>query len=113
MNHLVDFSLLALIGNGFMFLAVLLICIGSTFAAWCAMTYTDLFDEASSLWFPVVFVAIIGWMIGKLFASVYMVACYAILQCFYVDVEIQKGANRPPRFTPTELKTFVERAKNA
>jgi hypothetical protein len=113
MNHLVDFSLLALIGNGFMFLAVLLVCIGSTFAAWCAMTYTDLFEEASSLWFPVVFVAIIGWMIGKLFASVYMVACYAILQCFYVDVEIQKGANRPPRFTPTELKNFVERAKNS
>jgi len=113
MNHLVDFSLLALIGNGFMYLAVILICAGSAACAWCVMTYTDYFDESSSMWFPIVLVAIIGWMIGKLFASVYMVACYAILQCFYVDCEIQKGSNRPPRFTPSELKNFVERAKNA
>jgi hypothetical protein len=50
-------------------------------------------------------------MIAKLFTSVYMVSCYAILQSFYTDQELQKGKGGPPRHTPVELMDFIERAK--
>jgi len=40
-----------------------------------------------------------------------MTACYAILQSFYHDVELAKGKNRPPRYTPKELREFVEKAQ--
>jgi hypothetical protein len=49
--------------------------------------------------------------VGKFFTGIMMVVSYAILQCFYVDVELQKEKNGPPRHTPSELREFVERAK--
>jgi hypothetical protein len=44
------------------------------------------------------------------FANVYMVACYAILQCYYVDQEIsaQKGTQGVVRRTPEHLREFFE-----
>jgi len=75
------------------------------------MNYTSYYDTLSSNWVPIVVIAIIGWVIGKLFANIYMVACYGILQSFYHDVELNKGKNKPPRHTPIELKTFVEKAQ--
>jgi len=109
---MVDFSLLAFIGNGFVYIGVLLISGGSGFLIWLILRSTEYFEKVSSIWFPIVLVSALGWMVGKVFSSVYMVACYAILQCFYVDCELNKGSNKPPRNTPTELKDFVEQAKD-
>lgn len=76
------------------------------------MRSTSYFDKVSSIWFPTVLVTVVGYFIGKIFASVYLTACYGILQSFYVDVELNKGSDKPPKNTPTELKEFVERAKS-
>lgn len=111
MNHVMDFGLLAIIGNGFMYIAIVLIAMGSAALAWLFLNNTSTYENISSKWMPVGVVFIIGWVVGKLFANVYMVACYAILQSFYHDVELSKGKNKPPRYTPAELRDFVERAQ--
>jgi len=113
LHHMVDFTMLATIGNGFMYIAILLICLGSGALAWLVMNQTDYFEQVSSIWFPIILVCLLGWMVGKVFASIYMVACYAILQSFYVDCELNKGSGKPPRNTPHELKEFVEKAKES
>jgi len=112
LHHMVDFSLLSFLGNAFMLIAILVISCGSGALAWLLIRSTSYMDQISSIWFPVVLVVIMGYLIGKIFSSVYMVACYAILQCFYVDLELNKASNKPPRHTPSELKDFIERSKN-
>lgn len=53
---------------------------------------------------------IIAYFISDLFANVYMVACYAILQCYYVDQEIseKKGGQGVVRRTPEHLRDFFD-----
>lgn len=110
-NHAMEFGLLAMLGGGFMFLCVAVITGGSAVLIWLIINNTDYFNNVSSVWFPIVLIAIIAWMIAKLFTGVYMIACYAILQSFYVDAELQKAKNGPPRHTPAELMDFIDRAK--
>jgi hypothetical protein len=54
MNHAIEFSLLALLGGGFMFLCVAVITGGSALLIWLIISSTDYFEEVSSIWFPVV-----------------------------------------------------------
>jgi len=109
LNHMVDFSMLALIGNFFMYIATVLIMFGSAAIIWLIMTQTEIFDTISSVWFPIVLTLIQGFVIGKIFTSIYMVACYAILQCFYVLAALNSA--EAAKFAPNELKDFVERAQ--
>lgn len=96
-----------------MYVGILLTCCGSAALVWLILRSTSYMDQVNSIWFPVILVFLLGWVVGKVFSNVYMVACYGILQCFYVDCELNKGSNKPPRNTPEELKTFVEAAKNS
>lgn len=52
----------------------------------------------------------IAYVIADLFTNVFMVACYAVLQCYFVDVEIshKKGNNGVSRRTPEHLREFFE-----
>ena len=111
LQHMMDFGLLAIIGNGFMYIAIVLIALGTAACCWLYLNNTSTYDGLSTKWLPTLLVFIIGWVVGKLFATVYMTACYAILQSFYHDVELAKGKNRPPRYTPKELREFVEKAQ--
>ena len=54
LNHMMDFSMLALIGNFFMYIATFLIMFGSSAIVWVIMTQSSIFDSVSSVWFPVV-----------------------------------------------------------
>jgi hypothetical protein len=54
MNHALEFSLLAILGGGFMFLCVCVIAGGSAVLIWLIISSTDYFEEVSSIWFPVV-----------------------------------------------------------
>lgn len=42
-----------------------------------------------------------------------MVACYAVLQCFYTDQAIRKenGMTGPPKYAPGSLVKFFEKTK--
>jgi len=111
LSHMVDFSMLALIGNFFMYMAIALIMFGSAAIIWLIMTQTDLFNNLSSIWFPIIICLVQGWVIGKVFTSIYLVACYAILQSFYVLAALN-GAEAQ-KYAPSELKDFVERAQKS
>jgi hypothetical protein len=54
-------------------------------------------------------------MIADLFSNVYMVACYAVLQCYYVDLEITNkktgGNNGPSKRTPEALRDFFKKGE--
>lgn len=110
LNHMGDFSMLSLIANFFVVVATVLVMFGSSAIIWVILTHTAWFNVLSSIWFPIIICMIQGWVVGKIFSSIYMVACYAILQCFYVlsalnSVEAQK-------YAPSELQDFIERSKN-
>lgn len=109
LSHMMEFSLLAMIGGFFAFVGKLLVA-GAAFALGllCFTQVKSLESSVSNIWFPLIALAIIGYVIGSLFSNVYLVACYAILQCFYTDVELSKGNGKTPRYTPSELKSFVE-----
>lgn len=111
MGHMTDFALLGIIGNGFVYLAIFLIVVGSVLTVWMIFKNTTTYDGATAQWFTLQLVGIISWVVAKACTGIMMVVSYAILQCFYVDVELQKGKNGPPRHTPGELREFVERAK--
>lgn len=46
-----------------------------------------------------------------LFVEVYLVACYAILHCYYVDLKLSEVSGGVPRNAPQELKSFLKRKK--
>jgi hypothetical protein len=50
----IEFSLLGMLGGGFMFLCVAVITGGSAVLIWLIISSTDYFKEVSSIWFPVV-----------------------------------------------------------
>jgi len=110
MAHMLDFSLLSWIGNAFMYIATLLIMGGSTVIIWLILSQTTWITSLSSIWFPLVLCLIQGYLIGKIFTSIYMTTCYAILQCFYV-LSALNGAEAQ-KYAPTELKEFVEKAQS-
>jgi hypothetical protein len=49
-----EFSLLAILGGGFMFLIVCVISGGSAVFIWFIISNTDYFKEVSSIWFPII-----------------------------------------------------------
>lgn len=53
-------------------------------------------------------IGIISYLVADLFASVYHVACYAVLQCYYVDNEIHEKSGKPAKNVPQHLKEFFE-----
>merc|ERR1711904_8446 len=109
LNHLGDFSMLSLIGNFFVFAATVLVMFGSSAIIWVILTHTEWFNVLSSIWFPIIICMIQGWVVGKIFSSIYMVACYAILQCFYVLDALNHAEAQ--KFAPQELQEFVATAQ--
>lgn len=108
LSHMMEFSLLSLIGGFFAFVGKLVVASGAFgLGLLCYTQIPSLEESVSSIWIPIICLAIFGYVIGSLFASVYLVACYAILQCFYTDVELSKGNGKAPRYTPHELQSFV------
>jgi len=84
---------------------------GAAAIVWLIMSQTDIFHNLSSIWFPIILCLIQGWVIGKVFTSIYLVACYAILQCFYVLAALNQAEAQ--KYAPSELKDFVERAQKS
>merc|ERR1711976_282151 len=78
LSHMVDFSMLALIGNFFMYIAIILISFGTAAICWLVLTQANLFSSLSSIWFPIILCGVEGFVIAKIFTSIYLVACYAI-----------------------------------
>ena len=56
-------------------------------------------------------IGIIAYLVAELFVEIYLVACYAILHCYYVDLKLSKEANGLPRNAPQELKRFLKQEK--
>lgn len=49
-------------------------------------------------------------MIADLFSGVYMTSCYAILQCYFIDQDLQsKNGGKQARNCPEQLKAFFEK----
>lgn len=49
----------------------------------------------------------ISYLVCDLFIEVYLVACYGILHCYYVDLKLSEKNGGVPRNAPKELKTFL------
>jgi len=54
-----------------MYIATFLIMGGSTAIVWLILSQTSWFDSLSSIWFPLVLCLIQGFVVGKIFTSVY------------------------------------------
>ena len=57
--------------------------------------------------------AIVSYMIGYLFITVYGMAIDAILHCFLLDEELSKTKGRNPSFTPEYLRDFLDKVEAA
>jgi hypothetical protein len=53
MNHMTDFAILAIIGNGFVYLAMVLVVVGAALSVWMIFRNTETYDGASSYWFTI------------------------------------------------------------
>lgn len=57
----------------------------------CITNIQQFKDELSSAYLPTFFMAVVTFTVGGLFMSIYGMACDTILQCYLVDVEVNKG----------------------
>lgn len=63
-------------------------------------------DELHGVFAPLFIIAVVSYIMGDLFMSVYGMACDCILQCFLVDEEVNKGGGGP-KHCPSTLKEFI------
>jgi len=110
LSHAAEFSILYVMGNFFAFVGIVIISGGSVVLCWLWLENSDSYKPESK-WNPFIVVVLFAYLCGRIFTMVYLIACDAILQCFFTDVELGKGSGKPPRCTPSELKSFVEKAR--
>jgi len=108
--HASEFSILYIMGNFFAFIGIVIIAGGGVGICWIWLMNSDDY-KPDSKWNPFMVVCVFSYLVGRIFTMVYLIACDAILQCFFTDVELGKGSGKPPRCTPSELKSFVESAR--
>lgn len=110
-NHPVEFQQMATIGTASIYIGLLVIFSATEVICWLIFTKTDKYKNGlSSLWFPMFCCGLVAISIGKMLCNIYLMGSYAVLICFFQDVDLQKNSGKPPRNTPNELRSFVEDA---
>ena len=91
-RNLGRFSTLILLGSFFTLFGMLFIAAGSAVIGYFVITKVDMFsEELNSPVLPVVAMALIGFIIGSVTMSVYGMSSDALMHCFLLDEELNKG----------------------
>lgn len=89
------FSITSGLGTIFIFLGKAAITVCNTFIGYAIIaSWPRIYDVINSPVAPIVAVFIISFIISSLFMSIFGVAGTTLLQCFLVDVELNKKAGK-------------------
>jgi Plasma-membrane choline transporter len=81
---------------------LLFIMSGTVAGGWSILaTFGD--NKVSSPILPIMAFIVIGYLIGNVIMSVYSVSVSTILQCYFVDAEVNSGA----KYAPSTLRTVL------
>ena len=50
-------------------------------------------------------------MVSDLFFEIYMIACFAIIHCYYIDLKLCERGGKRVRNPPDELRKFLKQKK--
>ena len=106
------FGAVASVGGIFMLIGRLFIICVTVAVCYLQMTqWPQVVAQVSSPYFPCIIAAIIGFLIGAIFMSVFSFASDTILQCFLLDEELgAQGKGRPPANRPPLMNDFIDKA---
>lgn len=108
--HPIEFALLSGLANLFMILGNAMLVGGTMLICFAIMrNVSDINDQISSPFWPLLLICFISYMISDLFSGVYLTACYAILQCYFIDQDLQSRGGKVARNCPEQLKAFFEK----
>lgn len=108
--HPIEFALLSGLANLFMILGNAMLVGGTLLICFAIIRNVDSINsQISSPFWPLLLIGFIAYMISDLFSSVYMTSCYAILQCYFIDQELQSKGGKVARNCPDQLKAFFEK----
>ena len=108
-RNLGRWSLLFLIGGVFNIIGKLFIAGITALVGYVIITQVEDYNKKlNSPILPTLLFLLIGWLIGSIFISIYGMSSDALMHCFLVDQEI----NRDPKYSPEELRRFVEEERD-
>lgn len=67
------------------------------------MYFTEIYPQLTQPLMPALIVAMISYLVGSLFLSIFSFSCTAILHCFILDEDTGGSTN-----TPESLKNFLD-----
>lgn len=109
-RHPIEFALLAGLGHFFMYVGMASIILGSMGVGYAMMVFIPtIADQITSPFAPLVIIGVLTYPVADLCLDVYMVACYAVLHCYYVDCRLQESKGGGPKNAPPELANFLIR----
>lgn len=111
-KNVLRFGATASVGAIFMFLGRLFIICVTVLVCYLQMTeWPQVKEQVSSPYFPCIVAAIIGFLVGAIFMSVFSFSCDTILQCFLLDEELgEQGKARPESNRPPLMNEFIAKA---
>eukprot|EP01017_Pseudomicrothorax_dubius_P044490 TRINITY_DN7522_c0_g1_i6.p1 TRINITY_DN7522_c0_g1~~TRINITY_DN7522_c0_g1_i6.p1 ORF type:complete len:260 (+),score=54.76 TRINITY_DN7522_c0_g1_i6:961-1740(+) len=111
MRNPLRFSLIGGLGELFIFLGKLFICLVPSLVGALLLYKSDWYKtQVENPVFPIVAIALECYVIGAIFMTVWATANEAIMHCFCVDEEIHKDKGGP-KHCPERLANFVKREK--
>lgn len=115
-RHPIEFALLAGLGHLFMYLGMAVMILSSVSLGYVMMTQIESIDsQITSVLVPSIvrfiltlkLIIILSYPVADLFFDVYMVACYAILHCYFVDLKLCEQSGSSAKHAPKALRAFL------
>lgn len=106
------FGAVSSVGGIFMLIGRLFIICVTVGVCYLQLTqWPQVKENIASPYFPCIITAIIGFLIGSIFMSVFSFASDTILQCYLLDEELgAQGKGRPPGNRPPLMNEFIDKA---
>jgi len=115
MRNALRFTAISGLGTIFIFIGTVAVTAGTTLLAYLDIIQFKIFvkTDLSNPFIPLVFVFLISYIVARQFTMVLGIALEAILHCFILDEDMQKGKSKSEtasaKNTPPPLKEFVSK----
>jgi len=107
-SNTMRFGIVTLLGDVFIFIGKLFICILATLIGYLIITKCSPYSTTIySATLPTVAFFIMSYCVAELFMLVYGMAINAILHCYCLDETMHQSNPSLPQYTPDELKKFL------
>ena len=101
------FGMVNAMGTIFAFIGKVFVSACTALIGWALIKYnSELNEKISSLVVPVIFFALIGYMVAAVFFSVYGVAADSVIICYFYSKEELQGVNI---VAPTSMQSFYDK----